>query len=572
MRCRLIVLLLSTAAILGVPATALAKAATPSSAPAASKILILAQGTPLAQVQSIDTVPLHFTSSAHQAVLVAEHSPALIALHRRMHPLDWMPYVWRGKHPFWYVVFRYRGNIVADASVSPSGRLIGAWTGFQALAPYAHGGWASILTAPWILIPASLLFMLVFFDPRRLRRVAHLDALAVLALLGSYLVLSGGHMQAAIWLIYPPLVYLLVRLVRVGFSRGVPTQRLAPLLSTRTLLVGLPLLLMARIALSLLSKEEIDIGYESVIGAFRVLHHLPMYYNDANHGDTYGPFTYLAYVPFQLLLPWKNALSSLYAADAASIFFDLGTVGGLVLLGRRLRPGAEGTRLGLVLGWAWAACPWTIIALLVHTNDALIAMLSVIALLLIRSSVFSGAVVGLAAAAKFSPAGLLPLLAAPRQRGIRGTLLCVASFTVVVATSIFAWLPSQGLGYFWQRTFGFQMTRPDPFSIWGLHPVLHPVQLGFEAFAVVLALAVAFVPRERSLVCVCALAGAVTLAIQLPAQHWYYYYVVWFLPFALVAFLVPGSRRIEAESQRGDAEPDVVAPPDPTPDPVLVGV
>ena len=46
----------------------------------------------------------------------------------------------------------------------------------------------------------------------------------------------------------------------------------------------------------------------------------------------------------------------------------------------------------------------------------------------------------------------------------------------------------------------------------------------------------AFVPRQRSLLQLCALAGAVTIAIQLPATHWYYYYIMWFLPFALVAF------------------------------------
>jgi hypothetical protein len=59
-----------------------------------------------------------------------------------------------------------------------------------------------------------------------------------------------------------------------------------------------------------------------------------------------------------------------------------------------------------------------------------------------------------------------------------------------------------------------------------------------EVVAVLLAGAVAFVPRDRSLTRLCALAGAVTIAIQLPATHWYYYYIMWFLPFTLVALLV----------------------------------
>jgi uncharacterized membrane protein len=272
------------------------------------------------------------------------------------------------------------------------------------------------------------------------------------------------------------------------------------------------------------------------------------------------------------LFPWKNSLSDLHAADAASIFFDLGTVGALVLLGRRLRSGAEGTRLGLLLGWAWAACPWTIIGLLVHTNDALVAMLTVITLLVISSPAVSGAFLGLATAAKFSPAGLLPLLAAPRQRGLKGALVCVGAFAVVVVTAIFSWLPARGLGYFWQRTVGFQMTRPDPFSPWGLHPVLHPVQIGLAVLAVVLAAAVAFVPRERSLARVCALAGAVTVAVQLPVYHWFYYYIIWLLPFALVAFLVPPTVPAETGEDGFDRELELLAPSQPPSAPALAGV
>jgi hypothetical protein len=527
----------------------------------------------MAMVQSNSEVPLHFSTSAGQAIKVAEHSPTLLALHRQVHPLDVVPYVWRSDSPYWYIVFTYRGKIAGDAAVSPSGKLMGAWTGPQAWAPYTHGDIASILDT-WLLIaPFCLLFMLAFFDPRRLRRLAHLDALAVLAFLASYELMGHGDLVPAVWLAYPPLIYLLGRLLRFGFGRGASPGRLAPLLSVRTLLIGLPVLLVTRIALSLLGHQEIDVGYESVIGAFRILHHLPLYWNDPNHGDTYGPVTYLAYVPFQALFPWSGSLSNLHAADAAAIFFDLGTVAGLVFLGRRLRAGAEGTRLGLILAWAWAACPFTVIGLIVHTNDGLIAMLSVFMLLTLRSSLVSGTLLGLAAAAKFSPAGLLPLLAAPRQRGRKGALVCVAAFTGVVALAVFSWLPPGGLSYFWQRTVGFQLTRLDVFSPWALHPGLHPVQVALEVGAVLLAALVAFVPRERGLVRICALAGAVTLAIQLPATHWFYYYILWFLPFALVPMLV-GERAAAKPSTEQDADEDAVLIEDRRPEhePVLVGV
>ena len=539
MPARLITLLLSGALLLASPSVADASAPASRGA-AASKLLYVQQGSALAEVQSMDSVPLHFSSSAGQAVRAAEHTSVLQALHRRMHPLGVYPFVYRSQHPDWYIEFTYHDRIVGSANVSRDGRVTGAWTGPQAMAPYAHGNFSWSVTNWVVLLPASLLFLLPFLDPRRLRRIAHLDGLVLLSFLVSWIVLAQAHLEPAVWLAYPPLLYLLWRLLKIGFGRGQVTGRLAPLLSLRTLLIGLPVILALRILLSFAGHQEMDVGYESVIGAFRILHHLPIYYADPNHGDTYGPITYLAYLPFTLVFPWTGSLSNLHAADFAAIFFDLSTIIGLIVLGRRLRAGSEGTRLGLVLAWGWATCPFTIIALTVHTNDALISMLSVFALLALRSPAFSGGLLGLATAAKFSPAGLLPLLAAPRQRGRKGTVICVGTFTAVVAVAIYSWLPPRGFGFFWHRTIAFQIHRLDVFSPWALHPGLRPVQTVLMALAVVLAGAVAFVPRTRTLAATCALAGAVTIAIQLPATHWYYYYLLWFLPFALVALLVRG--------------------------------
>jgi hypothetical protein len=56
---------------------------------------------------------------------------------------------------------------------------------------------------------------------------------------------------------------------------------------------------------------------------------------------------------------------------------------------------------------------------------------------------------------------------------------------------------------------------------------------------VALALAVAVVPRRRDLVTVSALAAAVLIAAQLAVTHWFYLYIVWFLPPLLVALIAP---------------------------------
>lgn len=499
---------------------------------------------PVVSVPSLQFVPTGFSTDGAQALAAAEHNPTMLALHKREHPLHIGLGVWRINSEAWRIQFSYRNQIVAEVAVSRSGHVTNVWTGALARASWARGHYAPIFDSPWVIVPFSVLFLMPFFDPRRLRRCLRLDGLVLLSFLISYALFDHGQLEPAVWMVYPPLLYLLGRMLWIGL-RGNSSPVLPRWLSLRVLVVGLLTLLAARITLSLVYQGVIDVGYGSVIGAFRAAHGLPLYYLTPGHGDTYGPITYLAYLPFELLFPWHGQWDYLPAAHAASLFFDLVTVGALVQLGRVLRPGRDGLRLGLVLGWAWAANPFTLLGLMEHTNDGLIAMLSVLALLAFNSASGRGALVGLAAAAKFSPAGLLPLFAVGREPTRRGVIRSVIAFLAVVGLSIGLYLPPGGLSEFWNRTLGFQLTRTDVFSPWALHPGLDPLKLAFEVAAVLVAAGVAFVPRgRRSLVQVSALATAVTIAVQLPAVHWFYYYIMWFLPFALVALL--GSEAEEA--------------------------
>jgi hypothetical protein len=350
------------------------------------------------------------------------------------------------------------------------------------------------------------------------------------------------------------------RLVWVGGwwpGRGATTGRraaigLSQLLSVRVLVCGLIALVLARIALSFISGVVIDVGYASVVGAHHIAAGQPQYFPDPSHGDTYGPIAYLAYLPFELLFPWHGQWDYLPSAHAASIVFDLVTVIGLVLLGRKLRPGRDGLRLGLALGWAWAACPFTLLALMMHTNYGLIAMLSVLSLLAFASPGLRGALLGLAAAAKFAPAALLGLYAGQRGRGIKGTALCVGAFAAVVALSIGLYLPPGGLSEFYHHTIGYQLTREDVFSPWALHPGLEPLKVAVEAGALLLCALVAFLPRRRTIAQVCALGAAVTIAVQIPSVHWFYYYIVWFAPFVFVALLAGDGRPADAAVELSD--------------------
>ena len=112
----------------------------------------------------------------------------------------------------------------------------------------------------------------------------------------------------------------------------------------------------------------IDVGYAGVIGADKLIHGVALYGHwphDNMYGDTYGPVSYFAYVPFRLIFGWSGTWDSLPAAHAAAIFFDLLTLAGLYLLGRRIR----GQRSGVVLAYCWVAYPFTLFALNSNTND-----------------------------------------------------------------------------------------------------------------------------------------------------------------------------------------------------------
>ena len=527
---------------------------------------------PLTSPKSITTVPPGFATDARQAINAAEATSTMQAIHRREHPLGYTAQVYHGTQ--WFVDFYYHGKRVAEAVVNSVGHVVHVWTGPLSIALYARGHYGPIFDSPWVVVTFSLLFLIPFIDPRRLARLIVVDALAVLAFLISYALFDHAQLIPAVWLVYPPLIYLLGRMLWIGFGRARASLsgELPGWLSTRTLLVGLLVLVGARIALSLFSHIVIDVGYASVIGAHRILHGQSLYWAGAAHSDTYGPIAYLAYVPFELIFPWHGAWDYLASAHAASLVFDLVTIGALVLLGRRLRPGDAGKRLGLALGWAWAACPFTLMVLMFHTDDGLIAMLSVLALLGFASPARRGVLIGLAAAAKFAPAALLPLFAggSGRVRGKKEWFATTAAFTVVVAGSIALFLPPGGLSEFYNHTLGFQFTRTDVFSPWALYSGLGPVKTLLEVGALALAAAVAFIPRERSLRQIAALAAAVTIAVQLPALHWFYYYIAWFLPFVLVALMA--SERPAAAPAASAAAGDESESPEREHEPALAGV
>jgi hypothetical protein len=289
-------------------------------------------------------------------------------------------------------------------------------------------------------------------------------------------------------------------------------------------------------------------------------------------------------VPFEQAMRWKGRWDDLPAAHGAAIAFDLLAIGGLLLLGRALRPGREGKALGVGLAWAWAAYPYTAFVLETNANDTLVALACIAALLGFaraggrardraggtwrrqaatgvrgaalrgrRWTAAGGAAIGLGAAAKFAPLALAPLFAR------RSPVVFGVALALTLAVTVLPFVPDGGLRELYDRTIGYQAGRPSPFSVWGQVESLEWLQTVVKVAAVGLALAVAFVPRRPDERQVAALGAAVLIALQLAVTHWFYLYIVWFVPFVLVAMF--GAYREgapEAEPKR-EREAEVVA-------------
>jgi hypothetical protein len=156
--------------------------------------------------------------------------------------------------------------------------------------------------------------------------------------------------------------------------------------------------------------------------------------------------------------------------------------------------------------------------------------------------------------AKFAPLVLAPLyaagergLAGARRPDLRATLSFVAGLVAVAALALAYPAIDPGLDTFWERTVASQLERSSPFSIWGQVDGLGWLQATTMVLTAALAVALAFVPRRRTIAQIAALAAAVVIAVQLTAEHWFYLYIPWFAPALLIALCVAAPLRGQGE-------------------------
>jgi hypothetical protein len=482
--------------------------------------------------------------TSSQATQIASRQPTVRRL-ARVHPRAFTQATSpvRGE---WQVAF-YTASDREFAQVLVSavdGRVLGVYTGIRiawAMARGYPGAFGRHVTSPYVWLPLMALFVAPFARRRRPLCMRNLDLAALCLLSLSLAFFVHGDVGASVPLTYPPLVYLLVRmlwLVRRPPAPGpvnLPVRVLAPLVV---------LLLAFRVGLNLVDSNVIDVGFANVVGAQKVLDGAPLYAHFPRtiaRGDTYGPVSYEAYAPFVALLGFSGSWDSLPAAHAAAIAFDLLCVVLLFAIGCRIRD----PPLGVVLAYAWVSYPFTAFALECNSNDALVAALVLAAVLAADSPPLRGGLAALAGLAKFAPLAIAPLLATHRlrERGLRGLAGFAVAFAAVAVLASVPALLHDTLATVYDRTISYQAGRSTPFSAWGLYGGLGWAQTAVRVGAIALAGGLAVIPRREDLCALAAAAAAVLIAVELGASYWFYLYIPWFAGLVFVALVAPEQRR-----------------------------
>jgi len=255
--------------------------------------------------------------------------------------------------------------------------------------------------------------------------------------------------------------------------------------------------------------------------------------------------TYHAYLPGLALFGWSGKWDNLPAAHFTTLLFDLVAILGLGGIGYRF----GGTRLAVLLMFAWAANPFTQYASSSNTNDAILPAFLIWGFWLVTSPFARGFFAALAGWTKFAALIVAPLWIAYRQtaREVAWTIGGFAAATVA-AFSVLLLEPNllHAIHEFWARTFAYQVSRESPFSIWdwrqyhakGL-PDLHLLQRVVQVLVVLSAFVFAVYPRRKTPLQLAALTGALLVGFELMLTYWIYAYIVWFVPFVAYAALAP---------------------------------
>lgn len=527
---------------------------------------------------SRNRVPAGHRLTAEQAERIARADPKARAV-RAANPGSYDEIFLKGQSRWQLSIYakgkplREIGQVIVDDA---TGKVVESWDGpyvAWTMARGYDGAFGRSITNPWLWGVLVLLFVAPFVRVRPLR----VPPVALLALAGFSVPLAFFNNARLDWAV--PLSFaLLVGLFAWSTLRALRRPRVAP----RSLSLSLPVwgllllgvaLLAFRIVLNVTDGNVIDVGYASVVGADKIGDGESLYGgfpSNVGRGDTYGPLTYLAYVPFEQLWPWSGRWDDLPAAHAAAVAFDLLAVVLLFFVGRRQEADrARGNRRGVLYAYLWLACPWTAYALNSNANDGLLAAAMALLLLVGTRPLWRGVAGAAAAAIKVAPLAVLPVLATrrvvpstetvhwgrPDWRFSRLAAFSVGALVVLVGSSLLV-LHGEPVRLLWDRTIGYQAGRDAPFMPWGYYDWLEPVRGAVRALAVLFALAVAFLPRRHDLTGTAAIVLAVLLGLQLATEYWFYLYLTWLVPLIVVAAI--GDRSLDWSRTQRRPRPAVV--------------
>jgi hypothetical protein len=435
------------------------------------------------------------------------------------------------------------------------------WTGDQIAWQLARGGftYGRQANSSFLWGIMTFVFALAFIRTDKLLHIRNLDILALVGFLLSHDFFRWADPYWAVYLAvllwYPPLLYLLVRTLLMGFGIGERVEKTS----------GFPtpvLFVLATFASGLLfalnlDSGVLDVGYAGVAGADRIFEGVSPYGNmpsDIELGDTYGPLNYLLYAPLVWLFGWSGHYDYLPAAHAMTLLAFVGGALALLFAGWRF----AGARGGAALVFAWAVFPYTLWATNQNSNDIIVAAVAAIGLATATSPLARGATVGAGFAIKFLPLVLAPLWALHdfrRQRiapilkfALGGTVVLLLTFWVLALGGD----PVENAKLFYERTFGIQSTRQSPFTIFAQLPALAVLHRPLTVAVIILAFVVAVVPKKRTIRRLAAFSAALIIAFELTLLHWFYAYIIWFEPFVFVALLLATNENTPLDGEKSN--------------------
>ena len=482
---------------------------------------------------------------------------------------EWVVKAWSGK----------AGQIVLGKVDDRTGEVKEAWTGPQVAWSMARGGAGAFggktINGVWLWLTFCALFFVGLADLRRPLSLRNLDLLALLSFSISLRFFNEGEVFWSAPLAYPPLLYLLGRCLWVA-ARPAAAH-------SRTRLAGVAarccLRLPRRLPRRAQCRGPAQRHRRRLRGCRRraadrergdAYGHMPVQESqkpcgtaDAEgeireriqtngrceasnpRGDTYGPVSYLAYLPGYAVFGWTGKWDELWAAHATSLLFDALCILGLALVGRRF----GGPRLAATLAFAWAAYPFTLYASNSNTNDAIMPAFLIWGFWLAPrlGTRRRGRAAGLDEVRRLLLAPLwlsypngLRRARAPvraRLRGRHGRRLpdpaaragaaarcaCLRRAHIRLPARPRLALLDLGLG-------------PVPRA--GI-PDLHVVQQVLQVLVVAGAVLAAFVPRRKSILQLAALTAALLIGFELVLTHWFYLYIPWFFPFVAFGTALP---------------------------------